>query len=403
MLLTSSQVQVVLSSGIVFIFTFLLFLSGYVVQQRSVAQLQTAIRPRAPSPRHHPPPTTENIQTNPTSRLSRPFGKLRDRAKLQAHFVNKDNPFDWSKLAYAQVVRDHSELCNALILFNSLHRLRSPAPKLLLFPKEWILDNDGDIASQEVETSRRLLKKAARWYQTTLVPIEPDLKDSNVTDPSSFSIAALYSMTQFDRILTFPPPGLILNAAPLDSILAYSSISQTTAFPSYNTSTSLSSLLLVAPSTQSHKALTELKTKQPHLNSLELLKYTFPAPPPLLKDDSEEQFPTTIYTTSSSLRTAQAFSPGVFEEETAFVHLADPELPGPEYDTPYANLVRMRPKNEDQGFVWEKMYSMYKDRRYSVCGMDLLPWNGEDRGEEKKVNADEERREDVVYEMKRDL
>ncbi|TID15079.1 glycosyltransferase family 8 protein [Venturia nashicola] len=403
MLLTSSQVQVVLSSGIVFIFTLLLFLSGYVVQQRSVAQLQTAIRPRAPSPRHQPPPTTEHIQSNPTSRLSRPFGKLRDRAKLQAHFVDKNNPFDWSRLAYAQVVRDHSELCNALVLFNSLHRLRSPAPKLLLFPKEWILDNDGYLASQEVETSRRLLKKAARWYQTTLVPIEPDLKDANVTDPSSFSIAALYAMTQFDRILTFPPPGLILNASPLDSILAYSSTSQTSAFPSYNTSTSLSSLVLVAPSTQSHKALTELIRKQPHLDSLELLKYTFPAPPPLLKDDSEEQFPTKVYATSSLLRTMQGFSAKVFEEETAFIHLADPELPGPEYDIPYADLVRMRPKDDDQGFVWEKMYSIYKDKRYSVCGMDLLPWNGEVRSEEKKVDAAEERREDTVYEMKQDL
>lgn len=149
------------------------------MQQRTVAQLQTAIRPRAPSPRHAPPPITEQIQINPTSRLSRPFGKLRDRAKLQAHFVDRDGPFDWSKLAYAQVVRDHSELCNALILFNALHRLKSPAPKLLLFPKEWVLDNDGDIASQEVETSRRLLRKAARWYQTILVPIEPDLKDAD--------------------------------------------------------------------------------------------------------------------------------------------------------------------------------------------------------------------------------
>ncbi|QDS75010.1 hypothetical protein FKW77_005699 [Venturia effusa] len=403
MLLTSSQVQVVVSSGIVCIFTLLLFLSGYVVQQRSVAQLQIAIRPRAPSPRHQPPPETEHIHSNPTSRLSRPFGKLRDRAKLQAHFVDKNNAFDWSRLAYAQVVRDHSELCNALILFNSLHRLRSPAPKLLLFPKEWILDNDGDIASQEVETSRRLLKKAARWYQTTLVPIDPDLKDADVSNPSSFSIASLYSMTQFDRILTFPPPGLILNAAPLDSILAYSSTSQTNAYPPFNTSSSLSSLLLVKPSAQSHRALTELKRRQPHLDSLELLKYTFPAPPPLLKDDSEEQFPTSIYTTSSSLRTVQGFSAQAFEEETAFVHLADPELPGPEYDIAYADLVRMRPTDEDQGFVWEKMYSMYKDKRYSVCGMDLLPWNGESRSEEKQVDADEERREDAVYEMKQDL
>lgn len=206
-------------------------------------------------------------------------------------------------------------------------------------------------------------------------------------------------MTQFDRILTFPPPGLILNASPLDSILAYSSMSQTTTYPPLNISTSLSSLILITPSTQTHKALTELKAKQPHLDSLELLKYTFPAPPALLKDESEDEFPTNIYTTSSTLRTAPNFSANKFEEETAFIHLGDLELPGPEYDMPYADLVRMRPTNEDQGFVWEKMYSIYKDKRYSVCGMDLLPWTGEGKGEGKKADVVEERKEDVVYEM----
>jgi hypothetical protein len=159
-------------------------------------------------------------------------------------------------------------------------------------------------------------------------------------------------------------------------------------------------MILITPSLQSHKAITELKTKQPHLSSLELLRYTFPAPPPLLRDDSEEQFPLSVYTTSSALRKASDFNSRTFEEETAFIHLADEELPGPEYDIPYADVVRMRPKDEDQGFVWEKMYSMYKDKRYSVCGMDLLPWTG---GEGKKIDAMEERREDVVYKMKQDL
>jgi hypothetical protein len=194
MLLTSSQVQVFLSSGIstsnlasshvqlelmgltVFLFTLLLFLSGYIIQQRTVDSLHTALRPRAPSPRHKSPLITEQVQINPTTRLSRPFGKLRDRAKIQAHFSTKDDAFDWTKLAYAQLVRDHSELCNALILFAQLHRLRSPAPKLLLFPQEWVIDNDGDISYPYLETSRRLLRKAARRYRVALVPIEPDLK-----------------------------------------------------------------------------------------------------------------------------------------------------------------------------------------------------------------------------------
>ena len=37
-------------------------------------------------------------------------------------------------------------------------------------------------------------------------------------------------------------------------------------------------------------------------------------------------------------------------------------------------IVDMRPRDDDQGFVWEKMYNLYKERRYRVCGLDPLPW-----------------------------
>jgi len=78
----------------------------------------------------------------------------------------------------------------------------------------------------------------------------------------------------------------------------------------------------------------------------------------------------------------------------------DPELPGPEYDVPYANIVKMRPKGEDQGFLWEKMYSTYKDRRYGVCGMDLETWQPpvtEEKGDKTEAGNDEnqERRTDL--------
>ncbi|KAI1803727.1 hypothetical protein F4811DRAFT_523331 [Daldinia bambusicola] len=51
MLLTSSQVSVVLSSGIVVLCTAALFLSGYVIQQRTLRDLRAAIKPtRIPRP-----------------------------------------------------------------------------------------------------------------------------------------------------------------------------------------------------------------------------------------------------------------------------------------------------------------------------------------------------------------
>ncbi|KAL3418887.1 hypothetical protein PVAG01_09108 [Phlyctema vagabunda] len=53
MLLTSSQVSVAISSTVIFLFTSALFLSGYVVQQKTVQDLRIAIKP-APRPAHEP-------------------------------------------------------------------------------------------------------------------------------------------------------------------------------------------------------------------------------------------------------------------------------------------------------------------------------------------------------------
>ncbi|ORY67634.1 uncharacterized protein BCR38DRAFT_338034 [Pseudomassariella vexata] len=56
MLLTSSQVSIAISSGIIITFTIALFLSGYVIQQRTLRDLRRAIRPDPrPSPKIYLP------------------------------------------------------------------------------------------------------------------------------------------------------------------------------------------------------------------------------------------------------------------------------------------------------------------------------------------------------------
>ncbi|KAF3062252.1 hypothetical protein GL218_02887 [Daldinia childiae] len=65
MLLTSSQVSVIISSGIVVLCTAALFVSGYVIQQRTLRDLRAAIKPNRiprPSPKvyfpeHHNSPS----------------------------------------------------------------------------------------------------------------------------------------------------------------------------------------------------------------------------------------------------------------------------------------------------------------------------------------------------------
>jgi hypothetical protein len=38
---------------------------------------------------------------------------------------------------------------------------------------------------------------------------------------------------------------------------------------------------------------------------------------------------------------------------------------------PYYETVRGRLDGEDQGYIWEKTYSTYKDKKYEICELDL--------------------------------
>ena len=264
-------------------------------------------------------------------------------------------------------------MCDALILFSELHRSKSPAPRLLLFPRLW-LNEGADAESKELEITMRLLKKASRRFNAILVPIGPNLAQAThgADDPEAYSLAALFALTDFDRVLTLPPPGLILNSVSLDSILAfYDDEGHVAAYPPLDGEDKThSSLLLVKPDTDVYKELiSNLTTASDEMvlfadQSTSLLSARNVALPP----------PST-FTTAHTLRTAPPpFDAKAFSQNTAFVHLVDPELPGPEFDVPYQDIVKARPKDADQGFIWEKMYLRHKNLRYSVCGLDPVQW-----------------------------
>lgn len=80
---------------------------------------------------------------------------------------------DWSRLGYVQVVREHVELCSAVMLLSDLHRMKSPAKRILMFPRLWLATTEDDEYSPEMSTTRRLLRTAARRYGVTIMPMEP--------------------------------------------------------------------------------------------------------------------------------------------------------------------------------------------------------------------------------------
>lgn len=172
MLLTSSHVSMLLSSGVVIFFTSLLFLSGYVLQQQTVASLQTAIKPKIQPPKLESDPL-ESLAHDRTAHIVYKFGGEALHS-VQARFSSvQDAVLPWSRLAYVQLVREHSELCNSIMFMGELNRLKSPARRLLMFPRDWALPRAEDDFDAEIETSKRLLRLAARRYGVTLHPMEP--------------------------------------------------------------------------------------------------------------------------------------------------------------------------------------------------------------------------------------
>jgi hypothetical protein len=201
------------------------------------------------------------------------------------------------------------------------------------------------------------LKKASRRYRVTLVPIKPDIEGRKEDEPEAYSAAALASLQQYKKVMTFPPPGLVLDTSPLDSILAFAETNGIASYPPLNASDA--STILVVPSKSSAELL-----GQEALSGL--------LSDALLPDPQDHS----LFITSQALRLADpsTFNATDFIASTAYVRFSDTDLPGPEFDIPYSSVVKMRPTGEDQSFLWEKLYSTFKDRRYGVCGLDLEVW-----------------------------
>lgn len=71
---------------------------------------------------------------------------------------------DWSQFAYTQYVTNTAYLCNSVMIFETLHRLNSKPDRVMMYPSEFSLDENG--------AESRLLRKARDEYNVKLVPIK---------------------------------------------------------------------------------------------------------------------------------------------------------------------------------------------------------------------------------------
>ncbi|KAL8635312.1 MAG: hypothetical protein Q9228_007184 [Teloschistes exilis] len=342
----------------VFIFTALLFLSGYVLQQQTVRSLQAAIKPQ---------PAV--VQPPPSPVLAKHFDTPPGHSFFDKYLASNRPKGGWAKVAYVQLLREHLHVCNAVMLFAVLEEQDSLAQRVILYPKEW--DEKKEVTGKglldinpQVETSKRLLREAAKRYKVMLQPIKPMIKFG---DESVFPLAGLLSLSGYNRVVYLPPSGLILDSSGLDHLFTLPMESTMLGISAGSEDeTHTPSIVLMRPSKESFKeTLASLTTDKSS-------EEEFLGKIPLLPDLPDDQIH--VLAKTSGLRDEDdAFDADKFMDGTSYVHISDPDILGPEYDVSPQMLASVRPMKPEPKKAWQDIYEKYRQQRMDVCGLDLEP------------------------------
>ncbi|KAJ5867883.1 hypothetical protein N7534_002436 [Penicillium rubens] len=112
---------------------------------------------------------------------------------------------NWSRFAYIQYATDRSYLCNSVMLFETLHRLGSKADRMLMYPSEWPISEDGD------SSESRMLHYARDHYGVKLKPIEIQMRPgSDVGWSKSYTKLLAFNLTDYDRVLHLDSDATVL-------------------------------------------------------------------------------------------------------------------------------------------------------------------------------------------------
>ncbi|MCJ1323853.1 hypothetical protein MMC10_000514 [Thelotrema lepadinum] len=315
----------------------MLFLSGYILQQRTVRDIHAIL---------HPPPDPSTIVAE-APEVSVPLLQIA-----------------WDRTAHVQLIQRLEDVCNAVIILAELSRQNSLAQRVILYPRQWeqkILQDQSQ--TRTMARHLRLLRRAAARYSISLRPSNMRLHD-NLDDKTSHALASLFSLVDFDMVLHLSPSGFVTNAVALDNLFSPSTNSSSIHFVGSEDKADEPMAFLMSPSTITYQRATEKP-------STAISAREFAAVSGSVPDASE------IFFASSSLRSRDYAARSIDNEGTlsrvGYVRFADPEILGPEYDIPYQTWVEARPSSGSARRTWESLYEQYRTQRMNVCGLDLEP------------------------------
>ena len=250
------------------------------------------------------------------------------------------------------------------------------AQRILMYPSAWddpkTLESEDKEERRVAETSRRLLRRAAKDYKVMLQPVNARSADGMGWRPEEqYPLTNLLSLGWFNRLIYLPPSGLLLNTDPMDLLFTLPMEERPIlglADPLGKTSEV--DVLLIEPT---NKLLQDTTSSLPEGAFLdeEFLGgiHTILAPTP---SDGENTIDLLAETGSLANVDAQ-FNATKFLERTAYVRVKDDTLPGPEFGIRKGKMAEAMPEGEEARMAWEGAYERYREARMDVCGLDLEP------------------------------
>ncbi|KAJ5104555.1 hypothetical protein NUU61_001902 [Penicillium alfredii] len=216
-LVTSSTVSAVVSVGVICIFTLLLFLSGYVLQQQSVKNIQYALRPPDQRPgagggsTFQRPGRKRGPSDSDLGLAADPGIAQEDEDRHSGHEGN---------YAYLQLLSDPdpSNICSAILFFKQLAASETVVQdRLFMYPEEWDRMPSSKLG-KTTSTALSILRTASIKYGIWLLPIDMSGTGRTPTDSRLLRQGQVQFM-QYDSVLYVQTPGLLLDPTKLDDVL----------------------------------------------------------------------------------------------------------------------------------------------------------------------------------------
>jgi hypothetical protein len=322
------------------IFTSLLFLSGYALQQKTVRDIHNLIHPK--------------VSIVPVNDSSVPF--IADK-KQRVLGVHGSPTINWKRVAYARSVQEFSDVCEAVMLFAELTAQRSRAQKVLLYPGEWDdMAAHGHGSSKQLETSIRLLKQAQKAYHVALIPVQEGY-GYQTRDRSMDVLANMLALTSFERVIYLQPRGLVMDAEILDSLFKAPVNASITALDGAYAKPQQSLLIKPSLALAKRPAIAKEKFGSPILERDPLSGVILPTS--YMRDLPEE--------VDLDLDADNIY------DTTGYLRFTDSDILGPEFDLKKGTFARVQPRDLDLQVIWRNAYDHFRLMRMNYCGLDLQP------------------------------